>query len=146
HIHAIARHQPVLTKGAGVAGNPVLVLEAALDEIVGDFRQPTLGQPPQIVKIDGGIYVGDQGRTPPDWAWFTGFCRGPERSHKPRPRPDRPAMMGEAALPHCCSLDAPYRSRRSHTNLRFAMRANRNSMRDTTFRGQQAPAKSERRR
>src|SRR5262249_27606672 len=55
---------------------------------------------------------------------------------------DRPQIgQGGSVSRNCCSLDAPYQSRRSITNLRFATQANRNSICSTAFRGQQAPSK-----
>ena len=61
HVDAVARHQRVLLEGILVAGEPVLVVEAALDEVVGDLGQPALGQLAQVVEIDGGIDPGGQG-------------------------------------------------------------------------------------
>ena len=62
HVDAVARHQPVLAEGVLVAGDAVLVLEAALDEIVGDLRQPALGQLAQVVEVDGSIDAGQARR------------------------------------------------------------------------------------
>ena len=73
HVDAVARHQPVLAEGVVVAGDSDLVLQAALDEIVGDLGQPALGQPAQVVEVDGGVNAGGQGGAPPNRARFREF-------------------------------------------------------------------------
>jgi len=62
HIDAVARHQRVSLEGVLVASEPVLVVEAALDEVVGDLRQPALGELAQVIEVDGSIDPGGQGR------------------------------------------------------------------------------------
>ena len=60
-VDAVARHQRVLLEGVLVAGEPVLVVETALDEVVGELRQPAFGQLAQVIEVDGGIDPGGQG-------------------------------------------------------------------------------------
>ena len=60
-IDAVARHQRVLPEGVLVAGEADLVVQAALDEVVAELRQPALGQLAQVVEVDGGIDAGGQG-------------------------------------------------------------------------------------
>src|SRR4029079_5845972 len=45
----------LLLEGVHVARHANLVLEAALDEIVGDLRQAPLGELAQVFEIDGGV-------------------------------------------------------------------------------------------
>src|SRR5262249_11866701 len=54
-IDEIARQQLMLMEGGGVAVEPVLVLQPALDEIEGDLRQAPLRHAVQIFNIDGVI-------------------------------------------------------------------------------------------
>ena len=138
HVDAIARHQLVAAEGVLVAGDPVLVLEAALDEIVGDLRQAALGQLAQVVEVDGGIDVGRQGGIPPDRAWLRGIL-------KPIPAISASARVGRAGLQWAKGTvwagagvgvavkTRRFRSLHSHANLPFSTRAKRNSMLGTAF-------------
>src|SRR4029077_18199197 len=51
-VDQIARQQPVLVKGRGVALEPALVLETSLDEVERNLRQAPLGHLVQVFDID----------------------------------------------------------------------------------------------
>ncbi len=53
NIDQVLRHQPHLAEGPVVSCQAVLVLDAALDEIERDLWQAPLGQPPQVVVVEG---------------------------------------------------------------------------------------------
>ena len=65
-IDQVARQQLMLVERRGVALEPALVLEPALDEIEGDLRQPPLRHAVQIFDIDGVIdpHLGVNSRAP----------------------------------------------------------------------------------
>ena len=67
-VDAVARHQADALEGVLVAGEPVLVVEAALDEVVGELRQPALGELAQVLEVDGGIDTGGKAASPMGWA------------------------------------------------------------------------------
>ena len=56
-VAQVARHQAVRIEGRAVAGQALLVVGAAFDEVEGDARQLAPRQALQIVEIDDGLQV-----------------------------------------------------------------------------------------
>src|SRR3546814_2779365 len=55
YVDHVTRHQRPVAEAPLVAGQAVLVVATALDEVEGDLRQPLLRQPAQIVDVHGSI-------------------------------------------------------------------------------------------
>src|SRR6185437_9988471 len=55
HVDEVARQKVVLLERLGVAVEPALVLEPALDEVEGDLRQPPFRHLVQVFDIDGVV-------------------------------------------------------------------------------------------